>query len=141
MRSLVRDRGMALLLITHDLGVVRELCERAVVLYAGRVVEEAPVAELLSTPHHPYTSGLGASIPSITGAAPAPAPDPGHAAGPGDAAPGLRLRAALPGRPGALSVRSCPALLDDRSGPTVGLSSEHRAAWMEACTSHGSKRT
>ena len=65
MRSLVRDRDMALLLITHDLGVVRELCERAIVLYAGRVVEEAPVAQLLSTPHHPYTSGLGASIPSI----------------------------------------------------------------------------
>ncbi len=65
MRSLVRDRNMALLLITHDLGVVRELCERAVVLYAGRVVEEAPVAQLLSTPHHPYTSGLRASIPSI----------------------------------------------------------------------------
>ena len=66
MRSLVRDRDMALLLITHDLGVVRELCERAIVLYAGRVVEEAPVGQLLSTPHHPYTSGLGASIPSIT---------------------------------------------------------------------------
>jgi oligopeptide/dipeptide ABC transporter ATP-binding protein len=65
MRSLVRDRGMALLLITHDLGVVRELCERAIVLYAGRVVEEAPVSQLLTNPHHPYTSGLGASIPSI----------------------------------------------------------------------------
>ena len=65
MRSLVRDRNMALLLITHDLGVVRELCERAVVLYAGRVVEEAPVAQLLSRPLHPYTSGLSASIPSI----------------------------------------------------------------------------
>jgi oligopeptide/dipeptide ABC transporter ATP-binding protein len=65
MRSLVRDRGMALLLITHDLGVVRELCERAIVLYAGRVVEEAPVSQLLLSPHHPYTSGLGASIPSI----------------------------------------------------------------------------
>ena len=65
MRSLVRERQMALLLITHDLGVVRELCERAIVLYAGRVAEEAPVAQLLSAPFHPYTSGLGASIPSI----------------------------------------------------------------------------
>ncbi len=73
MRSLVRDRGMALLLITHDLGVVRELCERAVVLYAGRVVEEAPVGQLLSAPRHPYTSGLGASIPLDRRAAPAPA--------------------------------------------------------------------
>jgi oligopeptide/dipeptide ABC transporter ATP-binding protein len=65
LRSLVRDRGMALLLITHDLGVVQELCERAIVLYAGRVAEQAPVTELLRDPWHPYTSGLGASIPSI----------------------------------------------------------------------------
>ena len=66
LRGLVRDRGMALLFITHDLGVVRELCERAIVLYAGRVAEEAPVADLLRMPYHPYTSGLAASIPSIT---------------------------------------------------------------------------
>ena len=65
LRELRGTFGMALLLITHDLGVVRELCERAVVLYAGRVVEEAPVAALLGAPRHPYTAGLGASIPSI----------------------------------------------------------------------------
>jgi oligopeptide/dipeptide ABC transporter ATP-binding protein len=65
LRTLVRDRHMALLLITHDLGVVRELCERAVVLYAGRVMEEGPILQLLGTPHHPYTSGLAASMPSI----------------------------------------------------------------------------
>jgi oligopeptide/dipeptide ABC transporter ATP-binding protein len=65
LRTLVRDRHMALLLVTHDLGVVRELCERAVVLYAGMVMEEGPVSELLGKPHHPYTSGLAASIPSI----------------------------------------------------------------------------
>ncbi len=65
LRDLVRERGMALLLITHDLGVVHELCERAVVLYAGRVVESAPVADLFSAPRHPYTAGLAASIPSI----------------------------------------------------------------------------
>ena len=65
LRDLVRERGMALLLITHDLGVVHELCSRAVVLYAGRVVETAPVAELFAGPRHPYTAGLAASIPSI----------------------------------------------------------------------------
>jgi oligopeptide/dipeptide ABC transporter ATP-binding protein len=65
LRRLVRERGMALLLITHDLGVVRELCERAVVLYAGRVAEEGPVSDLLRSPLHPYTSGLGVSMPSI----------------------------------------------------------------------------
>ncbi len=66
LRTLVRGRGMALLLITHDLGVVQELCERAIVLYAGRVAEQAPVADLLREPFHPYASGLGASIPSIS---------------------------------------------------------------------------
>jgi peptide/nickel transport system ATP-binding protein len=66
LRDLVRQRGMALLLITHDLGVVHELCERAVVLYAGRVAEMAPVADLFAAPRHPYTAGLAASIPSFS---------------------------------------------------------------------------
>jgi oligopeptide/dipeptide ABC transporter ATP-binding protein len=65
LRNLVRQRGMALLFITHDLGVVRELCERAVVLYAGRVAEEGSVSDLLADPLHPYTAGLAASIPLI----------------------------------------------------------------------------
>jgi peptide/nickel transport system ATP-binding protein len=65
LRDLVRDRGMALLLITHDLGVVHELCERAVVLYAGRVAETATTTELFASPRHPYTAGLSASIPDI----------------------------------------------------------------------------
>jgi oligopeptide transport system ATP-binding protein len=56
---------MALLLITHDLGVVRDLCERAIVLYAGRIAEVAPVADLFRQPLHPYTAGLAASNPSI----------------------------------------------------------------------------
>jgi len=65
LRDLVRDRGMALLLITHDLGVVRELCERAIVLYAGRIAEVAPVESLFAAPYHPYTAGLAASNPQI----------------------------------------------------------------------------
>jgi oligopeptide/dipeptide ABC transporter ATP-binding protein len=63
--ELVRRRGMALLLITHDLGVIRALCERAVVMYAGRVAEAAPVTALFTDPRHPYTAGLATSIPSI----------------------------------------------------------------------------
>ena len=63
--DLVRQRGMALLLITHDLGVIRALCERAVVLYAGRVAEAAPLSALFTASRHPYTAGLAASIPSI----------------------------------------------------------------------------
>jgi oligopeptide/dipeptide ABC transporter ATP-binding protein len=63
--DLVRQRGMALLLITHDLGVISALCERAIVLYAGRVAEAAPVRALFAESRHPYTAGLAASIPSI----------------------------------------------------------------------------
>jgi peptide/nickel transport system ATP-binding protein len=55
--------GAAVMLITHDLGVVAETCQRVVVMYAGRKVEEAPVLDLFDRPMHPYTRGLMASIP------------------------------------------------------------------------------
>ena len=55
--------GAAILLITHDLGVVAETCQRVIVMYAGRTVEEAPVLELFDHPAHPYTRGLLTSIP------------------------------------------------------------------------------
>ncbi|HYW31052.1 MAG TPA: ABC transporter ATP-binding protein [Gemmatimonas sp.] len=62
----LRDRtGMALLLITHDLGVVAEMASRVIVMYAGRVVEEAPVQSLFSRATHPYTEGLLAAIPRL----------------------------------------------------------------------------
>ena len=57
--------GMAVMLITHAMGVVAEVAERVAVMYAGRVVEEAPVAELFAAPRHPYTQGLIRSIPRI----------------------------------------------------------------------------
>jgi peptide/nickel transport system ATP-binding protein len=56
--------GAAVMLITHDLGVVAETCQRVIVMYAGRKVEEAPVLDLFDRPMHPYTRGLLASIPS-----------------------------------------------------------------------------
>ena len=61
--------GMAVLLITHAMGVVAETTQRVVVMYAGKVVEEAPVAELFARPRHPYTQGLIRSIPRIDTAA------------------------------------------------------------------------
>jgi peptide/nickel transport system ATP-binding protein len=61
--------GMAILLITHAMGVVAETTQRVVVMYAGKVVEEAPVASLFATPRHPYTQGLIRSIPRIDRAA------------------------------------------------------------------------
>jgi oligopeptide/dipeptide ABC transporter ATP-binding protein len=65
MRSLQSEFGMALLLITHDLGVVAETCNRAMVMYAGNIVETAPVGELFDRPRHPYTAGLLASVPRL----------------------------------------------------------------------------
>ena len=62
----LRERlGMAILLITHDLGVVAEMCDDVVVMYAGRVVERGPVREVFTTPQHPYTEALLQSIPML----------------------------------------------------------------------------
>lgn len=63
--DLRRRFGMALLLITHDLGLVAEQADRVLVMYAGRMVEEAPAVQLFAQPLHPYTAGLLASIPDI----------------------------------------------------------------------------
>ena len=63
LRSLQRELGMSILLITHDLGVVAETCDDVVVMYAGRVVERAPTTALFASPRHHYTAGLLASVP------------------------------------------------------------------------------
>jgi peptide/nickel transport system ATP-binding protein len=63
MRKLQDERGMSILLITHDLGVVAENAHDVVVMYAGKVVEQAPVRELFRNPRHPYTLGLFAALP------------------------------------------------------------------------------
>ena len=62
---LVAERGLALMLISHDLGVVAASCARVAVMYAGTVVEEAPTAELLDRPLHPYARGLIAAVPDL----------------------------------------------------------------------------
>jgi len=82
LRSLVQDAGTAILLITHDLGVVNELADRVAVMYAGQIVEEGARAAVLGAPRHPYTNGLLRAMPSrarpgerlaeIPGAVPAP---------------------------------------------------------------------
>ena len=95
LRDLQRRLGLALLLITHDLGVVAEMADRVAVMYAGRIVEEAPVKALFDDPKHPYTRGLMASMPGGT--------------------PGSRLRAIqgmvpVPGQlpPGCAFTPRCP---------------------------------
>jgi peptide/nickel transport system ATP-binding protein len=86
--QLQREMGFSVLFITHDLGVVRRVCNRVAVLYAGRVVETAPTTELFRAPQHPYTRGLIAAVPrthrgagalsTIPGSVP---PDPGAVEG------------------------------------------------------------
>ncbi len=65
MDELATKRGMALLLITHNLGIVANYMQRLYVMYAGRIVESGPVAEVLAEPRHPYTQGLLAAVPSL----------------------------------------------------------------------------
>jgi oligopeptide/dipeptide ABC transporter ATP-binding protein len=65
MQSLQRDMGLAIMLITHDLGVIAETCNDVVVMYAGRVAESGPVKDIFANPSHPYTRGLLDSIPVL----------------------------------------------------------------------------
>jgi peptide/nickel transport system ATP-binding protein len=69
MQEMKERFGMAIMLITHAMGVVAETCQRVTVMYAGKVVEEASVGELFAQPRHPYTQGLIRSIPRVDRAA------------------------------------------------------------------------
>jgi oligopeptide/dipeptide ABC transporter ATP-binding protein len=66
LRNLQQEFGMSILLITHDLGVVAEMCDKVAVMYAGRIVEEASIEPLFDNPGHPYTSGLLEAIPNAS---------------------------------------------------------------------------
>ena len=83
MKRLRREHGSSIILITHDMGVVADLAERVAVMYAGRIVEEAPKAQLFRDPQHPYTWGLLGSMPRVD-------------------RPRLRRLAAIPGSPPSL---------------------------------------
>ena len=128
LRDLQRRMGLALLLITHDLGVVAEMADRVAVMYAGRIVEEAPVRLLFQDPKHPYTRGLMASMP---GGAPGTRLQAIQGTVPplGQLPAGLRIHAALPGSLRALSD-SGPRGYERRSGP----SGEVLSAWAQCRT-------
>ncbi|WP_405977234.1 ABC transporter ATP-binding protein [Streptomyces sp. NBC_00158] len=98
-----RERGLGLLLITHDIELAASVGDRVYVMYAGRIVETAPAADLLTAPRHPYTAGLIGSAPPLDGAPPERlVPVPGAPLGLLEAAPGCafapRCRFADPGR-------------------------------------------
>ena len=88
MKARTRESGAAVMLITHDMGVIWEMCDRVVVMYASQVVEEGTVTQVFSSPRHPYTQGLlrstnrtksaGARLASIPGMVPPPSRYPGH---------------------------------------------------------------
>jgi peptide/nickel transport system ATP-binding protein len=67
LKKLCRDHGTAVMLVTHDMGVIAETADRVAVMYAGRIAEIGPVADVIHRPQHPYTVGLMGSIPTFTG--------------------------------------------------------------------------
>jgi peptide/nickel transport system ATP-binding protein len=90
------SHGMAVLLITHDLGIVAGRADRVAVMYAGQIVEEAPTTTLFARPSHPYTQGLFASIPRITGPVERLTPIAGTVPPPGAWPTGCRFRPRCP---------------------------------------------
>jgi peptide/nickel transport system ATP-binding protein len=115
--DLVEERGMGLLLISHDLGIIAETCERALVLYGGLVVESGPIAALIEAPAHPYTRGLLAALPQAGGGRLTPIP--GSVPQPGALPPGCPFAPRC-----AIAIARC---LTDRP-PFETLSPGHRAA-------------
>jgi peptide/nickel transport system ATP-binding protein len=91
-----RSHGMAVLLITHDLGIVAGRADRVAVMYAGQIVEEAPTPELFAHPSHPYTRGLFASVPRITGPVQRLTPIGGSVPSPAEWPSGCRFRPRCP---------------------------------------------
>jgi peptide/nickel transport system permease protein len=91
LRRLARETGMAVLLITHDWGVVADVCDRTIVMYAGQVVERGGVQDLFERPLHPYTLGLLRSHPSLARAGSPIAALPGRVALPGAWPTGCRF--------------------------------------------------
>ena len=69
LKALCREKKTAIMLVTHDMGVIAETADRVAVMYAGRIAEIGPVADVIHRPQHPYTVGLMGSIPSMTGEA------------------------------------------------------------------------
>jgi peptide/nickel transport system ATP-binding protein len=92
LNELQSDMGMSVLLITHDLGVVAETCDRVAVMYAGKIVEHAPVAGLFEHPRHPYTHGLFRSLPMLNEKKARLAVIPGTVPSPLDFPSGCRFR-------------------------------------------------
>ncbi|MEK5238588.1 ABC transporter ATP-binding protein [Paenibacillus sp. FSL L8-0470] len=117
MRDLQKNEGMSILMITHDLGVVAEMCDRVVIMYAGQIVEETDVATLYNNPLHPYTQGLLASLPQLAGDNDRLSSIPGQVPNPASLPSGCRFAPRCP-----MVVQRCyeerPELLEIQPGHT-----------------------
>jgi peptide/nickel transport system ATP-binding protein len=118
-----RDTGMALVLISHDLGVVADTCERVCVMYAGRIVEQAPTHRLFDAAAHPYTRGLIGALPPIDGPRRPLLAIPGGVPEPWAMPPGCAFAPRC-----ALRVAACDAGLP----PDAAVAPGHRAACLRA---------
>jgi peptide/nickel transport system ATP-binding protein len=96
LERLRRELGLALILISHDLGVLAETCDRIAVMYAGRIVETGPIESVFATPQHPYTKRLLDTLPVIGGERGLAAPIPGAPPDPGSPPEGCRFRPRCP---------------------------------------------
>jgi peptide/nickel transport system ATP-binding protein len=96
LERLRQDLGLALILISHDLGVLAETCDRIAVMYAGRIVETGPVHQVFAAPQHPYTKRLLDSLPVIGGSRELASPIPGGPPDPAELPTGCRFRPRCP---------------------------------------------
>ncbi|MFO8127443.1 ABC transporter ATP-binding protein [Yoonia sp.] len=118
MGELQDETGAALLMITHDLGVVAEIADDVAVMYAGRVVESGPVAGIFEEPQHPYTLGLMGSMPAITGRQGRLLTVPGSVPSPDAMPPGCRFATRCPFMVDACQMQR-PDLTADAQGHAV----------------------
>ena len=126
MRRIQRDEGMAVLLITHDLGVIAQMCDRVAVMYAGRIVEQGSALDIFDRPTHPYTQGLLASRPRISAGSQWLKTIEGTVPGVGQLPPGCAFapRCALAGS----DCDRVPALRDAAAGHGVACVAPWRSA-------------
>ena len=122
--QLRRELGLALILISHDLAVLAETCDRLAVMYAGRIVESGPAAAVFGAPQHPYTKRLLDSLPAIGGKRGAADPIPGAPPDPADAPEGCSVRPRCPYAHDRCLVE--PPLIEVRPGQS---SACHFAPW------------
>jgi oligopeptide/dipeptide ABC transporter ATP-binding protein len=131
LERLREELGLALILISHDLGVLAETCDRIAVMYAGRIVENGPVREVFAAPQHPYTKRLLDSLPVIGGSRELAPPIPGGPPDPSELPQGCRFRPRCP-----YAAEKCledPALREVRPAQAAAC---HFAPWTEWPAAH-----